>query len=188
MLGGVVCMTHLYTCWFIFLHISLLFPDTTCAFIVHWVCLPRLTLAAKTLHLHPHSFYLFVLQTVSGIMPPSEWSSLRSNRIFEFRVISLLFASLPLLHLNLIVSWLLTAAVKSCFSLRALELRLQDISRWRKRLRIWKPQSSMIHSQTAVWESKTLSVILNPHMMIFVLIYSLLKLFMLSISLLRPRS
>lgn len=95
--------------------------------------------------------------------------SLKSSRIFEVRVICLLFATWPSLHSNLTVSWLPTAAVKSCFSPTTLKLRVPDISRCSRKLRIWKPQSSMIHSQTTVCEYETLSVILNPHMTIFLI-------------------
>lgn len=74
-------MVIIVACWYNFLHTSVRTLNV-CLSSTEWA---RLTLSCKTLHLHPQLCWL-VLQTVNKVL------SLKSDRIFEVRVICLLFA------------------------------------------------------------------------------------------------
>lgn len=130
-----------------------------CYFVLTGLCSYHLLIELHAwTHLSFHVNFVFVPTHLGLFM--HQWSNLWEKKVCsqikrdlwgQSSIICLLFATRPLLLMNLIISWLLKAAVKSCFLPTAIWLRAPHISKCKrkKKQRIWKPQGSLIQGQTA---------------------------------------
>lgn len=115
-------------------------------------CLDSLVLSCKLcLCAHTLRFVHATVKQWSNLWEKKVCSQIKRDLWGQSSIICLLFATGPLLLMNLIISWLLKAAVKSCFLPTAIWLRAPHISKCKrkKKQRIWKPQGSLIQGQTA---------------------------------------